>query len=977
MSRRSSRNVRSTLRGDALDEAPSREMDLSASSFSRVLESELEEVRTGRVLRGRLEQAEPASNTHVIEQAHGECLVGLALSGVGVRSATFNLGVLQGLAKAKVLERIDYLSLASGGGFIGGWLTAWIHRRGLRKVIDRLRGGAAAPGKDEEQGENLQGDAPDAGEEIEPGPVRFLRRFSNYLGPGRGVLSSDRWATAVSSARNAFLNVAVLLMSLGVVLLIPRLLLIASREFDRNDAQVLSQIGVNALGFAVFWLGLTMGQIFLERRRDWPWFARAGWVQLLVVIPLFAWAWFFSLWLWYAEAGALAEFDAPEDLSLARWLGERLNWWMEEPLAWALLGCVLYLGSWGIAFIQYLVRHLRKLPTPPHAGRVWSAVFLGAPFAGAAFGMLIWLVTLLARGVEQSLASPVFEGSWNLLHVNTWMPPALVASLGITIFIHAALVGRVLPDSLRQWWTRLGAWTLVYALLWLLVFGSALFGAIVLILLLAAKNVTAVLSTGWVASTVTGLLVGRLRPGGEEKGRAWVRAISRAAPALFAVGLLALAILGLHALMAPSGGPESVAAPPELFGIETQAPPPICDFFLPPRLEGGGGIAPEVIFHCHVRRLWEGTTLRRTAGLIGLLGIFALFLSSRVDINELSRCFSLRERLIKFYLGSSNESRRPQPFTGFDPDDDMPLSLLSARGGYDGPYPVFNATVHVVAGQELAWQDRKEASFVFTPLHAGFDVYGGEAWASLDAFGYRPTSGYLQTARGLSLGTAMAISGAEQMPGEAEDGASSMALFLTVFSAQSGWWLGNPRHRRTWRRMSPRLGIVPPLSRLLGFLNEESRYLYLSGARQFEGLGLYELVRRRCSVILVSDAEADPDHSMRALSQAALMCRTDFGIEVEIDVSGIEKDPDTGKSRDHFAVGRIRYDRVDPGAAAGTLIYWKPSLTGDEPLEVEALHKTNPIFPHEPARDQRFAEERFESYRSLGEHIALSVFGGR
>ncbi|HEX6198711.1 MAG TPA: hypothetical protein VF150_00485, partial [Thermoanaerobaculia bacterium] len=160
-------------------------------------------------------------------------------------------------------------------------------------------------------------------------------------------------------------------------------------------------------------------------------------------------------------------------------------------------------------------------------------------------------------------------------------------------------------------------------------------------------------------------------------------------------------------------------------------------------------------------------------------------------------------------------------------------------------------------------------------------------------------------------------------------------------------------------------------------LDEQSRYMYLSGARQFEGLGLYELVRRRCSVILVSDAEADPGYSMRALSQAVLMCRTDFGIEVEIDVSGIEKDPDTGKSRDHFAVGRIRYDRVDPGAAAGTLIYWKPSLTGDEPLEVEALHKTNPTFPHEPARDQRFAEERFESYRSLGEHIALSVFGGR
>jgi len=43
-------------------------------------------------------------------------LVGLALSGGGVRSATFNLGLLQSLAKNKVLRYCDYLSTVSGGG---------------------------------------------------------------------------------------------------------------------------------------------------------------------------------------------------------------------------------------------------------------------------------------------------------------------------------------------------------------------------------------------------------------------------------------------------------------------------------------------------------------------------------------------------------------------------------------------------------------------------------------------------------------------------------------------------------------------------------------------------------------------------------------------------------------------------------------------------------------------------------------------
>ena len=47
-------------------------------------------------------------------------LSGLALSGGGIRSATFALGVLQRLAKDNLIKHFDYLSTASGGGYIGG-----------------------------------------------------------------------------------------------------------------------------------------------------------------------------------------------------------------------------------------------------------------------------------------------------------------------------------------------------------------------------------------------------------------------------------------------------------------------------------------------------------------------------------------------------------------------------------------------------------------------------------------------------------------------------------------------------------------------------------------------------------------------------------------------------------------------------------------------------------------------------------------
>jgi hypothetical protein len=41
--------------------------------------------------------------------------IGLALSGGGIRSATFNLGLIQSFAQHKLLHYFDYLSTVSGG----------------------------------------------------------------------------------------------------------------------------------------------------------------------------------------------------------------------------------------------------------------------------------------------------------------------------------------------------------------------------------------------------------------------------------------------------------------------------------------------------------------------------------------------------------------------------------------------------------------------------------------------------------------------------------------------------------------------------------------------------------------------------------------------------------------------------------------------------------------------------------------------
>ena len=56
-----------------------------------------------------------------------ECSKGLALSGGGIRSASFGLGVIQAFLEHGIMQKIDYLSTVSGGGYIGSSLSWYRH----------------------------------------------------------------------------------------------------------------------------------------------------------------------------------------------------------------------------------------------------------------------------------------------------------------------------------------------------------------------------------------------------------------------------------------------------------------------------------------------------------------------------------------------------------------------------------------------------------------------------------------------------------------------------------------------------------------------------------------------------------------------------------------------------------------------------------------------------------------------------------
>ena len=129
---------------------------------------------------------------------------GLALSGGGIRSATFNLGLLQGLNQHGLLEDIDYLATVSGGGYIGGWWSAWKQRIGRHHGLEfpTVRPRIASP--------LLQEHPP------EPDEVRHLREFSNFLVPRMGFFNVDMWygVVAILSGVLPTLFMAVSLMGL-------------------------------------------------------------------------------------------------------------------------------------------------------------------------------------------------------------------------------------------------------------------------------------------------------------------------------------------------------------------------------------------------------------------------------------------------------------------------------------------------------------------------------------------------------------------------------------------------------------------------------------------------------------------------------------------------------------------------------------------------------------------------------------------
>src|SRR5262249_38919031 len=199
--------------------------------------------------------------------------------------------------------------------------------------------------------------------------------------------------------------------------------------------------------------------------------------------------------------------------------------------------------------------------------------------------------------------------------------------------------------------------------------------------------------------------------------------------------------------------------------------------------------------------------------------------------------------------------------------------MRNAGKAIQKPFHVINMTVNLVAGEKLAWQQRKAESLTVSPLHAGC---------------YRPEVGYRDSAEyggdhGISLGTSVAISGAAASPNMGYHSSPVVTFLMTLFNARLGWWLGNPGRAgdSTYRLDGPFFALKPMIAEALGLTNDRAKYVYLSDGGHFENLGLYEMVLRRCHYIVVSDGSQDGKCHFQDLGGAIRKIRIDFGIPIE------------------------------------------------------------------------------------------------
>lgn len=863
--------------------------------------------------------------------------LGVALSGGGIRSATISLGFFQGLARRGLASRIDFLSTVSGGGYFGGFFGHLFQREAQATKA---------------RGEPVPGDLADRILRDPASPsIRYLRENGRYLSPNG---SGDLLAAASIAVRNW--AAVIIVMGLLALLLLTVATMIRFAVVDRLPSAIAAlQLAAPLNRISPFVLAAIIAVPLLATPPGWAyWLVRDNPQSDRMVVAASKWlapvgAVVAGGWLLFLGGGNAATLNAGQTLllvativatlTIARYLVSVVGGFgdphrQRRHLSRGLTRALVVIGVLlAVGVVDSIGQWLASLGDLRGAGFVGGLVTMGA--------LLRKRIVQLASRIRANQRPPLPTGV--LLYAGA--AAILVGFLAVLAAVPHLVAGTsaLVPDAspLRSpvgWFPRLA---------WL--------GGVCALLVLAISRVWSFLNR----SSLHAIYEARLRR----------------------------AYLG--------------ASNPERYD-EGDNRPPVTE----PRPNDG--------------MKWQDYDPSRFGGPIHLIN---------VTVNETVDGRSQVEQRDRKGMGMAigpagvSVSRTHH-------------ALWETRARLSALRRLQNAADDVVRGVRSGVMRAVTGTWkaVRRPAPSSALADRSAARPNLGSVPFRVFPS-VATPELLDVGQWIAISGGAVSTGLGARTNLALSLLVGFFNVRLGyWWMSgvNPRDRVGESVRSPVAGTMAWLRRqlpvqvalldewLARFPGVARSEWYLTDGGHFENLGAYELLRRRLPFIIVCDNEQDVDYGFDGLANLVRKARTDLDAEItflsERELADDDAWPDlprcigaldalrrgrralepvvdpvtgqerlvndgarTGLSLKHASLARVSYGSVGTAGAGapseGWLLYVKPTLDGDEPIDVLRYHTEHPDFPHESTADQFFAEAQWESYRKLGEHVALKIFG--
>jgi hypothetical protein len=305
----------------------------------------------------------------------------------------------------------------------------------------------------------------------------------------------------------------------------------------------------------------------------------------------------------------------------------------------------------------------------------------------------------------------------------------------------------------------------------------------------------------------------------------------------------------------------------------------------------------------------------------GLIALLLILIGFYANPNALSFHRFYRNQLADAFLHFAGSSKNTKLKNIWQAEKDHVNAMLA-------PYPIINTCLNLQSTSDPKFKGAKANDyFLLSPLFCGSKL--------TNYISTKDTPDY----RDITLPAATTVSAAAVNPGMGMYSNKLLSVTMTIFNARLGFWILNPSKINKWGLVWWPLYFFYELFSKIG---TENRMLNISDGGHIENLAVYELLRRKCRLILAVDAGADPLYGFYDLENLTIRVRNELGLEISFPPGENPEDiirpkPSHGYSEKRFSIAKVYqlWDEVIPEDENGQPILDKEG----EPLEVLINYK--------------------------------------